>query len=81
MGLILASACKSLSLIDRVKIRNIMKTSFLIHNMIVKLRREGYESELFEECSRAIENGMFIDSGGEEKKFSISTIDEVCVFG
>ena len=43
--------------------------------MIVELRRDGYESELFAEAENAIEDGLFIDENGRENEFKWFTKD------
>lgn len=45
-----------------------MKRAMMIHTTIVKVRRDWYESELFEEEKLANENGIFIDKSEEEKQ-------------
>ena len=46
-----------------------MMTDIIMHNMIVEIRREGYESELFMEAERAVEKGRLLDENGVEKEF------------
>lgn len=62
---------------DRKTINNIMKTAIIMHNMIVELRHDGYESQLFEEAKVAIERGIFLNEEGEEKEFEWSTQEVV----
>lgn len=41
--------------------------------MIVELRRDEYESELFDESLRSINNGMLLDDHEREKEFNWNT--------
>lgn len=52
-----------------------MEVCIIIQNMILELRREGYESELLVEAETAIEEGLFIDENGNEKEFKWCTKD------
>lgn len=60
---------------DREKVKKLMMVAIIMHNMIVELGRDGYESELFEEGKKAIERGMFIAENGDEKQFKWYTKD------
>lgn len=42
----------------------------ILHNMIVEARRDGYQSEFFQNALEAVECGLFIDEQGVEKPFS-----------
>lgn len=49
--------------------------------MILEIRWDGYESELFEETKRKVSNGIFIDEDEEEKKFTWSRREAVETVG
>lgn len=48
-----------------------------MYNIIVKDKRDDFESEIFSKAKRAGENGMFIDEDGEEMKFMWSKGEEI----
>lgn len=39
-----------------------------MHIMIVKLRRDGYESGVFDKSKKAVEEGMLIDENRQERE-------------
>lgn len=46
-----------------------MKAAIILHNMVVELRRDIYESDLWKLSQTAVGRGMILDSDGIEKKF------------
>lgn len=67
--------CKPCMFHDKDIAKKVMEVCIILHNMIVELRRDGYESELFAEAEKAIEDGLFINEHGREKDFKWCTKD------
>lgn len=63
---LLAKPC---TLWNRVIIRKVVQVAVILHNMIVQLRRGGYESQLCELFENAVNSGMFLDNAYNEKPF------------
>lgn len=58
---------KAYNYTGRNAIKCAAKTSIIIHNILVELRRNGYKSELFKDAKVTIENFLFVSGDREEK--------------
>lgn len=62
---------------DRSMCKKVMMAAIIMHNIIVEMRRDGYQSEMFEEGKKYAANGMFIDVDGNEKTLNWKTIEGI----
>lgn len=53
-------------LYDRKICKKVMQAAIIMHNVIVETRRNGYDSSLFEEAKRAVENRMLLEENENE---------------
>lgn len=58
---------------DRTMSKMVTEAAIIMHKMFIELRRDGYDSKLFEETKQAAERGMLIGEQGEKKKFRCGT--------
>lgn len=64
---------------DRVLVARVMKAAIILHNMVVKARRDGYKSELWPLAKKAVEMGLFIDEHRESQKFQWNRYADISV--
>ena len=64
---LLAKPC---ALWDRKLMFLTMKAAIILHNMILEWRRDGYVSEMWSKAEISVEQGLVIDSEGNEKPFT-----------